>query len=75
MIRNDCDELEGKRLQFFNYTGTRLIGIKEYNQMVSAEIGRVANLPYDNRVSQGWAGMEKRPDGMLLCFVLYSGDW
>jgi hypothetical protein len=66
MIRNEEGVLEGKRMNPFVYTSLRLVGIAERNKMRRAEVLRVKNLPPEKRVTQGWAGIKKRPKGMLF---------
>ena len=39
------DNIEGKRLTIFAYTGRRIVGIKAYKELIAAEIKRVKNLP------------------------------
>jgi hypothetical protein len=66
MIRNAEGTLEGKRMNPFVYTSRRLIGIAERDKMVKSEIYRVQNLAPERRVTQGWAGIAKRPKGMVF---------
>ena len=51
----------GKRLLPFDYTGKKLLSIKQYNIMVQQEVNRVKNLPVADRLKQRWAGMTQRP--------------
>jgi ribosomal protein S13 len=44
----------------------RLIGISERDKMRRNEINRVKGLVGDRRVRQGWAGVKKRPAGVLF---------
>jgi hypothetical protein len=79
MVRDMEGKLEGRRMKFFDYTGKKLVGITEYRKLMKSEINRVANLPYDRRVTQGWAGEIKRPEGVLyeednLCHIPGVGE-
>jgi ribosomal protein S13 len=72
-------KLEGRRMKFFDYTGKKLVDITEYRKLVKSEINRVVNLPYDRRITQGWAGERKRLEGVLyeednLCHISGIGE-
>jgi hypothetical protein len=58
--------LEGKRMNPFVYTSLRLIEIAECNKIQRAEVHRVWHLLPEQRVTQGWTGIAKRPKGMLF---------
>jgi hypothetical protein len=66
MIQNADGEFEGKRMMPFDYTMKRMIGISERDKMRRNEINRVKGLVGDRRVRQGWAGVMKRPAGVLF---------
>jgi hypothetical protein len=66
MQRNAEGALEGKRMNPFVYTAKRLVGITERNKLRNAEVLRIKNLSPERRVTQGWAGVAKRPTGMLF---------
>jgi hypothetical protein len=66
MIQNVEGTLEGKRMNLFVYTSLRLIEIAERDKMQRAEVYRVQNLSKERHVTQGWAGITKRPKGMVF---------
>jgi hypothetical protein len=64
-VRLGKDGEEGVRLDVFDYTSKLIVGIKKYELLIKQEIMRVRLLTVTERISQKWAGLEKRPEGSL----------